>query len=108
VRRARRLVSPPTCSAKVTFAQPGTGQKNRRTVRQIITSRPPAAVSSSRRSYRLCTRRDTAPHQGHAADEPQALAWTTHRTGRRENPLYQHIRQMRQQNISNIKIARPA
>ena len=31
LRRAYRLVSPPTCSAKVTFAQPGTGQKNRRT-----------------------------------------------------------------------------
>jgi hypothetical protein len=50
VRRAWRLVSPPTCSAKVTFAQAGTGQKKRRTVRQISTSRPPAAISSSRRS----------------------------------------------------------
>ena len=43
---------------------------------QISTSRPPAAVSSSRRSYRLCTRRDTTPHPGHAAAGPHVLAWT--------------------------------
>jgi hypothetical protein len=32
----------------------------------------------------------------------------THRTAYREDPLDQHIRQVRQQNISNIKTARPA
>jgi hypothetical protein len=32
--------------------------------------------ASSRRSYRLCTRRDTAPHPGHEAAGPHVLAWT--------------------------------
>src|SRR4029077_10643942 len=36
---------------------------------------PPAAVSSSRGPYRLCTRRDTPLHPGHAAAGLQVLAW---------------------------------
>lgn len=44
--------------------------------RQTNTSWLPAAVSSSRRSYRLCTRRDTAPHPGHDAARPHVRAWT--------------------------------
>src|SRR5689334_5324246 len=59
-------VTPYTTSVDVNGAR----HRNRRTVRQISTSRPPAAVSSSRRSYRLCTRRDTTPHPGHAAAGP--------------------------------------
>ncbi len=68
--------SPLTCSAKVVLGQAGAWHEKRRTVRQITTSRPPAAVSNSRRSYRPCTRRNTVPHPGQAADEPHALAWT--------------------------------
>ena len=37
-----------------------------------------------------------------------ALARTRTEPARRENPLYQHIRQVREQDISNIKIARRA
>jgi hypothetical protein len=44
------LVSPSTCSAKVSFTQSPAGQKNRRTARQIITSLPPTAVPGRRRS----------------------------------------------------------
>jgi hypothetical protein len=50
VRRARREVSPSTCSAKVTAAQPGLPQKNRRTASRIVTGWPPAGASASRRS----------------------------------------------------------
>jgi hypothetical protein len=45
-----------------------------------MTSCPPVAVSDSRRSYRLCTRRDIAPHAGQAAWEHRVLA--TIRTNR--------------------------
>jgi hypothetical protein len=50
VRRARREVSPPTCSANVTAAQSGLPQKNRRTASRIVTGWPPAGSSASRRS----------------------------------------------------------
>ena len=50
VRRACLLVSPLTCSANVTLVHSGDRQINRRTARQITTSQPPMAVSSSRRS----------------------------------------------------------
>ena len=38
LRRPYRTVRPGTCSAKVVFLQAASGQKNRRTVRQIVTS----------------------------------------------------------------------
>jgi len=50
VRRARREVSPPTCSANVTAAQSGFPQKNRRTASRIVTGWPPTGASASRRS----------------------------------------------------------
>ena len=70
------LVSALTCSTKVTFGHAKAWQRKRRTVRQMSASWPPAAVSSSRRSYRLCTQRDTAPHPGYTAARPHVLAWT--------------------------------
>jgi len=56
VRRARRTVSPSTCSAKVTARQSGLPQKNRRTASRITTRCPPTGTSASRRSYLLCAR----------------------------------------------------
>jgi hypothetical protein len=53
VRRACLPASPSTCSANVDFPHSGARPRNRRTVRQMTTSQPPAAVSSSRRSYLL-------------------------------------------------------
>jgi hypothetical protein len=50
VRRACRLVSPLTCSANVTLAHCGDRHENLRIDRQITTSQPPTAMSSSRRS----------------------------------------------------------
>jgi hypothetical protein len=47
VRRACLLVSPVTCSAKVTLAQSGDRHRNRRTAKQITTSQPPMPVSSN-------------------------------------------------------------
>jgi hypothetical protein len=77
-RRAYLLVSPLTCSAKVAFGQSGDRQRNRRNSKQLTTSQPPAAVSSSRRSYRPQTRSDTIPQPGQASDPATALAaiWT--------------------------------
>jgi hypothetical protein len=50
-------------------------EENWRTLRQITATWPPADVSASRRSYRLCTRRYTEPQAGQAAREPLVLAW---------------------------------
>ena len=47
------------------------------------------------------------PHPGHMADE-RMPGLDTHRHACRAYLIYQHIRQMRQHNISNIKIAQPA
>jgi hypothetical protein len=49
VRRAYREVRPSNCSANVAARQSGASQKNRRTISRIITGRPPAAASASRR-----------------------------------------------------------
>ncbi|WP_344751360.1 hypothetical protein, partial [Micromonospora olivasterospora] len=51
-------------------------QKKRRTRRWSTVSRPATAPSSSRRSYRLCTRRDTLEQAGHLAAALLVSAWT--------------------------------
>src|SRR5205823_358434 len=40
----------------------------------ITPRRPPAGASASRRSYRLCTRREGLPHDGHATSPARARA----------------------------------
>lgn len=40
-----------------------------------MVSRPPTAISDSRRSYRLRTRPETTPHDGHGASDVRVRAW---------------------------------
>jgi hypothetical protein len=54
---------------------PSLRQKNRLTCRRMNISWPPAAVSASRRSYRLCTRTDRTPHAGQSDPALLVLAW---------------------------------
>jgi len=77
LRRRYRTVSPSACSANVTFAQPGSGQRNRRTAKTISTGRPPAAPSATTRPYPPCTCEDTAPHAGHRARGARQHAHST-------------------------------
>jgi hypothetical protein len=65
VLRAYRAARPGTCSANVVFAQAGSSQNSRRTRSRMITRCPPIAASASRRSWRLCPRRELRPHAGH-------------------------------------------
>jgi hypothetical protein len=92
----------------VIFLQAASGQENRRTLRQIMISCPPAAVSQSRRSYRLCTRQDIAPHPGQAACEQRVLAWIRTDPASQEDPLHRHAGQVREQHTGSLKIARRA
>lgn len=66
VRRDRGAASCPGCSANVLAAQPALSQKNRRTRSLNNTCRPAIGTSRSNREYRLCTRPDVMPHDGHA------------------------------------------
>ncbi len=74
LRRRYRTVRPSACSANVTFAHAGSGQRNRRTAKMISTGRPPAAPSATTRPYPPWTRADTAPHAGHRAQEARQHA----------------------------------
>jgi hypothetical protein len=67
LRRRYRTVRPCTCSANVTFAHAGSGQRNRRTAKMISTGRPPTTPSAIIREYPPCTRADGDPHSGQHA-----------------------------------------
>ena len=66
--------SPSGCSAKLARGHPALPHRSSRTTSQIITRRPPAAASRSRRGYRSRTAVHQAPQPGHAA--PPATART--------------------------------
>ena len=51
LRRRYRAVRPSACSANVTFAHEGSGQRNRRTDSTTSTGRPAAAPSATTRAY---------------------------------------------------------
>ena len=68
VRRAKgRAIASPNRSAKICRGQSGSGHRNRRTVSLIRTRRPCAGRSARQRSYRLWTRSDRPPQDGHLA-----------------------------------------
>ena len=82
------------------------GQKNRRTSNLILTRRPEIGASARVRSYRLCTRADTAPHCAHPTRQT-GTDLDLHHPAVTVDPLDIHAGQVRQQPIDPHKIARP-
>lgn len=78
------------------------GRRNRRTVRHIVTGRPPVATSASCRWYRSWTQCNCVPQPGHRA--VSAVAKAVIRPPRTDDldVLYGNRRQMRQQHINYV------
>ena len=74
--RARGAANPGRRSAKMRRGQSGCGQTKRRTATCSRTRRPRQGRSSSRRVYRLCTRRVSEPQRGQAAVGAVVARWT--------------------------------
>ena len=88
--------------ANVRFAQAGTSQNSHRTCSRITTRRPPTGASASRRSYRLCTRREARSHDGQVASPARARARMHSNPPASPASSYNGPGQVRQQHLETV------